>query len=88
MTFVPAQRRGHTVGSQDGLEFFLPFPRRARPIEAFDGVVRDKIDPGRQSPRAPVQLAPLFVGVVDAGDQDVLERQSSFIRHVVIARFE
>ena len=34
------------------------------------------------------QLAGLLVGVVDAGDQDVVEHHASFFRDLVIASFE
>ena len=88
MALLAAQGCDHTMFPQDGLKSFLPGARGARPFQAFDGIVWNEIDLGRQTPRDLGQLASLLVGVVDAGDKDVLERHSSFFRDVVITSFE
>ena len=88
MALLAAQGCDHTMFPQDGLKSFLPGARGARPFQAFDGIVWNEIDLGRESARDFRQLAGLLVGVVDAGDKDILERQSSLFRHVVIACFK
>jgi hypothetical protein len=88
VAFLAAQGCDHTVLPQDRLKSFLPRARRTRPFQAFDGVVWNEIDLGRETARDLRQFAGLLVGVVDAGDKDLLERQPSLFRHVVIARFE
>ena len=88
MAFLATQGCDHTVLPQDRLKSFLPRARGARPFQAFDGVVWNEIDLGRQTARDFGQPAGLLVGVVDAGDKDLLERHSSFFRDVVIASFE
>ena len=67
MALLAAQGCCHAVLTQDGLKFLLSRARGPRPIEAFDGVVWNEIDLGRQTPRDFRQLAGLLVGVVDAG---------------------
>src|SRR5437763_15248823 len=88
VTFLAAQGCDHTMFPQDRLKSFLPGARGARPFQAFDGIVWNEIDLGRQRARDLGQLASLLVGVVDVGDTDVLERDSSFFRDVVITSFE
>ena len=88
MAFFAAQSCDNTVVPQDGLKFFLPRARWTRPIQAFDGVVWNEIDLGRETARNLRQLVGLLISVVDAGDKDVLESHPSFFRHIVIACFE
>jgi hypothetical protein len=88
VAFLAAQGCDHTVLTQNRLKSFLARARGTRPFQAFNGIIWNEIDLGRQTPRDLGQLASLLVGVVDAGDKDILEGYSSFFRDVVITSFE
>ena len=73
VAFFAAERRDDLMAAQDGEKTFLLFSRRARPLEAFDRVVRDEIDASAQAAGVMGQEMSLFFGVVNAGDQNVFE---------------
>ena len=75
--------------AQDGQEPLLPGARWARPLEAFDRVVRNQIHFGAQPPRVTREQVRLLFGVVNSCDQNIFKVDALLLpARVVIAGVE
>src|SRR2546421_5457672 len=86
MTFFAAEGGRDFLSLKRFEKGFLGFLARARPGQAFDGVVRDEINFRMKTLRQRCEWFYLVQRIVDAGDQNIFEREHApFFLLVVLA---
>ena len=87
VAFLATQSGRDSRVAQNAQKLVLALYRRARPRQAFRGVVRNQIDLCWNSPRNFYQLMRLLIGVVDAGAEVVFEKDMLYFPGHVLGTF-